>query len=60
MIIPLNFRTATLLPEAAIRVSLLAEPFKEVEKLEKVSLYSPSAPFSQVTSIRLLATHARL
>ena len=38
IIIPLSLRTATLFPEAAMRVSLLADPFRFVEKVENVSV----------------------
>lgn len=38
MIMPLSFSTATLFPDAAMRVSRVAEPLSDVVKLEKVSL----------------------
>lgn len=43
MAIPASLRTATLFPEAAMRVIRVAEPLMEVVMFEKVSFYQPQS-----------------
>jgi hypothetical protein len=39
MIMPASFSTATLFPDAAMRVNLPAEPLSDVDMVENVSVY---------------------